>query len=126
MAGLRGDQRALFSGAKDDKSPLKRGCFSCFKDTPIGKAPGVGYLEDMGIGSRSVEIYRVTVSRWRWSFSIRPVFRAIIRRKYVSQRQIQYAEWATTGFTRVTNRWSCSSGVGQTEVCWHSRLASSM
>jgi len=95
-------------------------------DTPIGKAPGAGYLEGMGIGNRSVKIFRATVTRWQWPFSIGPVFRAIIRRKYVSQRRSQYEQWATTGFTRVTNRWSCSRGVGQREVCWHSRLASSM
>ena len=32
---------------------LNRGGFPCFKDTPIGKAPGVGYLEGMGVDSEA-------------------------------------------------------------------------
>jgi len=39
-----------------ERSPLVQGGFSCSRDTPIGKAPGVGYLEGMGIGSRSVKV----------------------------------------------------------------------
>ena len=65
--------------------------FSCFSDTPPAKDHG-GYFKGRGITSRSGKIYRVTVSRWRWPFSIGPVFRAIIRRKYVSQRRSQYEQ----------------------------------
>ena len=31
-------------GAKDERSHLKRGGFSCFSDTPIGEATGGGVL----------------------------------------------------------------------------------
>ena len=42
------------------EAPRLRG-FSCFKDTPIGKAPGVGYLEGRGVvsggGGKNLEPY---------------------------------------------------------------------
>ena len=38
------------------EAPQTRG-FSCFRATPLGKAPGGGYLEGMGIGSRSVKVF---------------------------------------------------------------------
>jgi len=46
----------FFSGAKDERSHLKRGGFSGFSDTPIGKAPGVGYFKGTGISSRSGKV----------------------------------------------------------------------
>ena len=33
----------------DERSPLKRGGFSCFSDTLIGKASGGGHLEGRGV-----------------------------------------------------------------------------
>ena len=38
------------------QSPFNRGGFSRSSDTPIGKAPGVGYFKGMGIGSRSGKV----------------------------------------------------------------------
>ena len=48
----------LTFSAKDERSPLKRGGFSCFSDTPIGKASGVGYLEGKGMCSQNMTIPR--------------------------------------------------------------------
>ena len=46
-------RRYLAFSAKDERNPLKRGGFSCFKDTPIGKAPGWGTGDGGGVVAES-------------------------------------------------------------------------
>ena len=41
-------RRYLAFSAKDERNLLKRGSFSCFSDTPIGKPPGGGVLGGYG------------------------------------------------------------------------------
>jgi len=38
------------------EAPSNEGAFLVSATPPIGKAPGVGYFEGMGIGSRSVKV----------------------------------------------------------------------
>ena len=56
------------------EAPSNEGAFLVSETPPIGKAPGVGYLEGRGIRSWRVRIYRVTVLHRRWPFSILPGF----------------------------------------------------
>ena len=51
--------KALFlPGAKDEKKPPQTKGLSCFRDTPIGKAPGCGYWWGSGGLSRNMTIPR--------------------------------------------------------------------
>ena len=40
------------------EAPFKRGGFSCYSDTPIGKPPGVGYWRGMGNRNQNMTIPR--------------------------------------------------------------------
>ena len=50
MAGLRGDQRALFFPAsKMTEAPSNEGAFLSSETPHVGKPPGVGYLVTVGV-----------------------------------------------------------------------------